>query len=282
MRWVLFSRVTSPVPVSFCVKRECGVAPACSLRKNAARMSEYTQGLSRNYIHSACKAATKVSGDHYVMLECPFRRVTHTFCPTCNKEVPLEEVEWADSGHRISEYRREIASGVTFWEKMRLTLFGTAYEGALRLNLDAKGNPKPGTRRAPVIPELVSKSPLPEDQAAVVASMQELTGALIEVVPSHFKRIRCEIQVAPIGDRRSLAYTISNPDHPADETTEPNDRVNQAASRLVRMMNPSGGPFPGLTVTMERMNDSRWRNSVKLMETGRGGTGPDPSIRATN
>jgi hypothetical protein len=227
-------------------------------------MSEYTQGLSRNYIHSVCKGATKVSGDHYVMLECPFRPVTHTICAVCRKEVPLAEVVWADSGQRISEYRKQIASGVTFWEKLRLTLLGTAYEGALRLNLDAKGNPKPGARPAPVIPDLVSKVPLPEDQAEVVASMQELTKALMESVPAHFKRIQCRIRAAAAGDTRPPACRISNPDNPR-ETTEPNARVNQAASQLVRTMNPTGGAFPGLTVTMERMNDGRWHNSIKLM-----------------
>ena len=69
-------------------------------------MSEYTKRLSRDYIHRACKRATKVSGDDYVMLECPFRRVTHTVCAACREVVPLDEVEWADSGQRISERGR--------------------------------------------------------------------------------------------------------------------------------------------------------------------------------
>jgi len=232
-------------------------------------MSEYTEGLSRDYIHSACKSATTVSGDHYVMLECPFRRVTHTFCVTCNESVPLDQVWWADSGQRISEYRREIASGVPFWQKMRLSIFGTAYEGALRLNLDAKGNPKPGASpgpvRVPVIPEIVAKSPPQDDHATVAASIQELTAALIEFVPSDCRRLRCEIQAAAAGDKGPPAFAISYPDHPADGRPEPNARVNQAASRLVKVMNPSAGPFPGLAVTMERTDDGRWRNSVKLM-----------------
>jgi hypothetical protein len=108
-------------------------------------MSEYTEGLSRNYIHTDCKGTTTVSGDDYVKLECPFYRVTHTFCAVCGEGVPLNEVEWADSGQRISDYRKEIASSVSFFQKVRLSLFATAYEGALRLNLDAKGDPKPGS-----------------------------------------------------------------------------------------------------------------------------------------
>src|SRR5215813_5815990 len=126
-------------------------------------MSEYTKSLSRAYIHRTCQQATKVSGDDYVMLECPFRPVTHTVCAVCREAVPLDEVAWADSGQRISDYRKELASGFTFWEKVRFALFRTAYEGALRLNLDAKGNPKPGTRPPTAPPDIVVKGPMPDD-----------------------------------------------------------------------------------------------------------------------
>src|SRR6185295_10167290 len=112
-------------------------------------------------------------------------------------------------------------------------------------NLDAKGNPKPGAKPPPAIPELVSKSPLPDDQAEMVATMQELTAALIEFVPASLKSVR---------------YEIRSPDHPGEDMTEPNTRVDQAASRLVRLMNPSNGAFPGLLVTMQRMDDGNWRN----------------------
>ena len=136
-------------------------------------MSEYTERLVRNYVHTACNGVTGISGDDYVIIECPFRRVTHTYCATCNQTVPLDEVKWVDSGQRISDYRKEIAAGVTFWEKLRLTVLGTSYEGALRLHLDAKGNPKPGARPISASPDVVSKSPPSEDHVAVVASMQE-------------------------------------------------------------------------------------------------------------
>jgi hypothetical protein len=126
--------------------------PPCEKPNNflkLRRMSEYTKSLSRDYIHTKCKRATKVSGDDYVMLECPFRPVTHTVCAACRETVPLNEVEWADSGQRISDYRKELASGFSFLQKLRFALFRTAYEGAIRLNLDAKGNPKPGMRPVP-------------------------------------------------------------------------------------------------------------------------------------
>jgi hypothetical protein len=65
---------------------------------------------------------------------------------------------------------------------------------------------------------------------------------------------------------------MRNPDQPDRETTEPSVKVNEAATRLVRGMNPSGGPFPGLAVKMERMDDGRWRNNVKLIESGPNGS----------
>jgi hypothetical protein len=234
-------------------------------------MSEYTKSLSRAYIHRTCKRATKVSGDDYVMLECPFRPVTHTVCAACREAVPLDDVEWADSGQRISDYRKELASGFTFWEKMRFALFRTAYEGALRLNLDAKGNPKSGTRPLTADADIVVKGPMPDDQAEVMRHMQVLTAALISSVPSDCQRVRCEVQMSQRGDGR-LACLISHPDNLGEATTKPSARVEEAATRLVQVMNPSGGAFPGLAVTMERMNDGSWRNNVKLMESGPAGS----------
>jgi hypothetical protein len=63
-----------------------------------------------------------------------------------------------------------------------------------------------------------------------------------------------------------LAYVISNPDNPGEATTKPSAPVEEAATRLVQVMNPSGGPFPGLAVTMEQMDDGRWRNNIKLLK----------------
>src|SRR5262245_27576197 len=230
-------------------------------------MSEYTKNLSRDYVHKACQRTTTVSGDDYVFLECPFRLVTHTVCAVCGEAVPLNEVAWADSGQRISDYRKELASGFTFWEKVRFALFRTAYEGALRLNLDAKGNPKPGTKPMTTSTGIVVNGPMPDDQAEVVQHMQELTAALISSMPPERKRVRCEVQMPERGEGRP-ACLISNPDNLGEATTKPSARVEEAATRLVQVMNPSGGAFPGLAVNMERMDDGRWRNKIKLMASG--------------
>jgi len=47
---------------------------------------------------------------------------------------------------------------------------------------------------------------------------------------------------------------------------KPVARVDQAIARLVQVMNPSGNPFRGFTVNMERMSDGKWRNLIELLE----------------
>jgi len=68
------------------------------------------------------------------------------------------------------------------------------------------------------------------------------------------------------GVSRRLVYHISDVDHPGDVKTRPNAAVDAATTHLVRIMNPSAGPFPGLTVTMERLAGGQWRNNVKLLQ----------------
>ena len=47
--------------------------------------------------------------------------------------------------------------------------------------------------------------------------------------------------------------------------TEPGNRIHLAASRLVRKMSPSLRAFPGLDVTMTRLEDGAWQSSVRLV-----------------
>ena len=99
--------------------------------------------LSRPYRHLKCGGITVVSGDHYVMLECPFRPVSATFCVTCQDFVPLKSVVWQDTGESIKEYRDRVYYSVPWKRRLYLTWLGTAYEGALNLRLDKKGRPLP-------------------------------------------------------------------------------------------------------------------------------------------
>jgi hypothetical protein len=102
--------------------------------------------LSRCYQHTACGGITEISGDDYVRLECPFRGCSGTFCAGCRKFVRLDAIAWADTGEKISEYRKRIFNAVSSWDRIRLSLFANAYEGALNLNLDRTGAPRPGPR----------------------------------------------------------------------------------------------------------------------------------------
>jgi hypothetical protein len=102
--------------------------------------------LSRRYRHRDCGGITEISGDDYVRLECPFRGCSGTYCASCCKFVSLNAVEWEDSGERISDYRSRVYASVSPLERLRLTLFANAYEGALNLNLDRTGKPRPGPK----------------------------------------------------------------------------------------------------------------------------------------
>jgi hypothetical protein len=99
------------------------------------------QPLSRAYRHVSCGQSTVVSGDDYVLLECPFRPVSGTFCCGCGKFVLLNEVRWVDSDEKISDYRDRVYASVPFWRKVWLSLFCNAYQGAVNLHLDSRGRP---------------------------------------------------------------------------------------------------------------------------------------------
>jgi hypothetical protein len=105
-------------------------------------MSTTTEELARAYRHDACGGETVVSGDDYVMLECPFRPVDATYCCTCEEMVGLDSVTWIDTGECIQDYRKQVYDSVPFWRSVYLTLLGNAYEGAVNLNLDSAGRPK--------------------------------------------------------------------------------------------------------------------------------------------
>jgi hypothetical protein len=100
--------------------------------------------LSRRYRHLKCNGVTVVSGDDYVLLECPFRPLGGgTFCTTCKTFVPLKSVVWDDTGENIEEYRNRLYYSVPWKRRLWLSWFGNAYQGALNLHLDKQGRPLP-------------------------------------------------------------------------------------------------------------------------------------------
>lgn len=101
------------------------------------------QPLERAYRHVGCGHVTLVSGDDYVLLECPFRPVTETFCAGCQQYVYLNEVRWVDSDQKICDYRDQVKASVPFWKRIWLSVFCNAYQGAVNLHLDSRGRRLP-------------------------------------------------------------------------------------------------------------------------------------------
>jgi hypothetical protein len=91
----------------------------------------------------------------------------------------------------------------------------------------------------------------------------ELMEALIAYTPPHFETICCDIRDGLEDGHRALFYDIHCPQFPDDGTTEVNDRVHRAATRLVLQMTPPQGPFPGIAIRLERQTDGSWSRSLR-------------------
>jgi hypothetical protein len=128
------------------MKSATAPAPAISENEAALLREKY---LSRTYRHLGCGGQTTVSGDDYVMLECPFRPVQRTYCAACSSLVPLKAVEWVDSGENVEAYRKQLYDSVPLKQRLWLSCFGNAYQGAINLGLDKNGVPIRTTMDSP-------------------------------------------------------------------------------------------------------------------------------------
>jgi hypothetical protein len=63
----------------------------------------------RVYVHTRCGGATRVSGRDYRHICDPFWPCSSTYCCTCAGFAPLAEVQWADTGETVADYRRHMA-----------------------------------------------------------------------------------------------------------------------------------------------------------------------------
>ena len=63
---------------------------------------------SRTYYHSRCRKLTVVSGGDYAKLCDPYWFWSGAFCCHCDMVVPLNTVEWDDTGEPIRKYRRRM------------------------------------------------------------------------------------------------------------------------------------------------------------------------------
>src|SRR5262249_40239758 len=101
--------------------------------------------------------------------------------------------------------------------------------------------------------------------AAAMPLLRELGAALIQYTPPNVETIHCEIKEGLEQGQRALFYNISCPQFPDEGTTVANDRVHQAATRLVQQIAPRPGTFPGMVVTLTMQKDGSWRHNGRLL-----------------
>ena len=72
---------------------------------------------SRAYVHRACGSVTVVDGEDFQGLCHPYLGlVPTTRCVHCNKQGPLRDFTWADTGESISDYRKRLrAAAPAHW-----------------------------------------------------------------------------------------------------------------------------------------------------------------------
>jgi len=98
---------------------------------------------------------------------------------------------------------------------------------------------------------------------AKTTAIEELTAALIQFTPPHFKNIHCTIKEGVEQGQRALFYKIECPEFPDDATSDVNDRVHRAATLLVQQMAPQPGTFAGVAIQLNMQPDGSWQRSVQ-------------------
>jgi hypothetical protein len=122
---------------------------------------------------------------------------------------------------------------------------------------------------------LAGMTPTEEDPMAALTSgvlsspkttaIEELSAALVQYTPPHFKTIHCTIQEGVEQGLRALFYNIECPEFPGDATTVVNDRVHRAATLLVQQMAPQQSTFPGVRIKLNQQSDGTWERAVDLI-----------------
>jgi hypothetical protein len=95
--------------------------------------------------------------------------------------------------------------------------------------------------------------------------MQELHAALIAYTPPTFEVIVCSITEGLEQGKPALFYDIQCPQLPDEGTNVVNQRVHQAATRVVQYLKQEYGPFTGMITRLELQKDGNWLSSLKLM-----------------
>jgi hypothetical protein len=96
------------------------------------------------------------------------------------------------------------------------------------------------------------------------ALLQELHAALVAYTPPTFEVIICSITEGVEQGKPALFYDIQCPQLPDEGTNVVNQRVHQAATRVVQYLKSEFGPFNGMTITLELQKAGNWLSSLKL------------------
>jgi hypothetical protein len=98
------------------------------------------------------------------------------------------------------------------------------------------------------------------------SAIEELTAALVQYTPPHFKTIHCTIKEGVEQGQRALFYQIECPEFPDDGTTVVNERVHRAATLLVQQTASKQGTFAGVRIKLNLQADGLWQRSVELID----------------
>lgn len=117
---------------------------------------------------------------------------------------------------------------------------------------------------------MVPRTPDPMEHLAAgvlnsppTTAIEELTAALIQYTPPHFKNIHCMIKEGLEQGRRALFYRIRCPDLADDDTSVVNDRVHRAATLFVHQMWPQPGTCPGVQIKLNMQPDGTWQRTME-------------------
>lgn len=94
-------------------------------------------------------------------------------------------------------------------------------------------------------------------------AIEELTAALIQYTPPHFKNIHFTIKEGVEQGQRALFYEIQSPEFPRDGTSVVNDRLHRAATLFVQQMSPQQGTFQGVQIRLNMQPDGNWQRTIE-------------------
>jgi hypothetical protein len=92
--------------------------------------------------------------------------------------------------------------------------------------------------------------------------MEHLRQVLGEEAPPTWRKLRCEVRVAPPGSAGALEIVLINGDQPDERRPTVHPPAYQAAMRVARKLSPSVRTFPGLVIEMTRLDQKRWQTGA--------------------